>query len=422
MQCEIISIGSEMTSGRNLDTNSQWLSLRLAEHGLSVGWHTTLADDLESNVEAFHIAARRAKIVLITGGLGPTQDDLTREALAKAAGVELYFDEAQFQRIQAMFAARGRVMPERNRMQAFFPVGSEPLPNDRGTAPGIWMKLHGAVVAAMPGVPPEMQAMFLNQVLPRLLALGFGGTVRIERKINTFGAGESHVEQKLLDITRRGHVPEVGITVSGATISLRIFAQGPTREAALAQAAPVEAIIRQRLGELVFGVDDEELQHAVLAHLRQANMTLAVAESLTGGMVGELITSVAGSSASFLGGVVAYTNSIKHHLLGVPSELLEQQGAVSAPVAEAMADGVRQRFGADLAVSTTGVAGPGDLSPTQPAGLVYVGIAWAGGTAHTHFSWVGTRDEIRRRAAKLALNTARLKLRELLTARGESLP
>jgi len=421
MQCEIISIGSEMTSGRNLDTNSQWLSLRLAEHGLTVGWHTTLADELESNIEAFKVAARRAKIVLITGGLGPTQDDLTREALARAAGVQLYFAEDQFRRIEAMFAARGRVMPERNRVQAFFPEGSEPLPNERGTAPGIWMQLHGAVVAAMPGVPTEMQAMFLNQVLPRLLALGYGGTVRIERKINTFGAGESHVEQKLLDITRRGHVPEVGITVSGATISLRIFAEGPTREAALAQAAPVEAIIRQRLGELVFGVDDEELQHAVLAHLRQAHMTLAVAESLTGGMVGELLTSVPGSSASFLGGVVSYTNSIKHRLLGVPLDLLEQHGAVSAPVAEAMARGVRERFGADLAVSTTGVAGPGDLSPTQPAGLVYVGIAWAGGTAHTHFSWVGTRDEIRRRAAKLALNTARLKLREILKGRGESL-
>jgi nicotinamide-nucleotide amidase len=208
----------------------------------------------------------------------------------------------------------------------------------------------------------------------------------------------------------------VGITVSGATISLRIFAEGSTREAALAQAAPIEATIRERLGELVFGVDDEELQHAVLAHLREANLTLAVAESLTGGMVGEWLTSVPGSSASFVGGVVSYTNEVKHRVLGVPQELLDTHGAVSAPVAEAMAAGVRERLGADLAVSTTGVAGPGDLSPTQPAGLVYVGIAWAGGTAHTSFSWVGTRDEIRRRAAKLALNAARLKLREILAS------
>ena len=418
MKCEILSIGSEMTSGRNLDTNSQWLSLRLAEHGLSVGWHTTIADDLEANIEAFRVASQRAKIVLMSGGLGPTQDDLTREALARAAGVDLVFDEEQCRRIEAMFASRGRVMPERNRVQAMFPAGAEPIVNDRGTAPGVWMRLNGAVIAAMPGVPPEMHAMFNDKVLPRLLTLGYGGTVRIERKINTFGAGESHVEQKLLDITRRGHVPEVGITVSGATISLRIFAEGPTREAALAQAAPVEATIRERLGELVFGVDEEELQHAVLAHLREANLTLAVAESLTGGMVGEWLTSVPGSSMSFLGGVVSYTNEVKHRVLGVPQDLLDTHGAVSAPVAEAMAAGVRERLGADLAVSTTGVAGPGDLSPTQPAGLVYVGIAWSGGTAHTSFSWVGTRDEIRRRAAKLALNAARLKLREILATRG----
>jgi nicotinamide-nucleotide amidase len=414
MKCEIFSIGSEMTSGRNLDTNSQWLSQRLAEHGLAVGWHTTIADDLEANVEAFRIAARRAKVVLLSGGLGPTQDDLTREALARAAGVDLVFNAEQCQRIEAMFAARGRVMPERNRVQAFFPAGSEPIPNDRGTAPGVWMFLGDAVFAAMPGVPAELHRMFQEQVLPRLLTLGLGGTVMLERKINTFGAGESHVEQKLLDITKRGHVPEVGITVSGATISLRIFAQGPTREAALTQAAPVEALIRERLGELVFGVDDEELQHAVLAHLREAKKTLAVAESLTGGMVGEWLTSVPGSSESFLGAIVSYTNAIKEQLLGVPRDLIETHGPVSAPVAEAMAAGCRERLGADLAISTTGVAGPGDLSPTQPAGLVYVGLAWNGGTSHSTFSWVGNRDEIRRRAAKLALNTARLKLREIL--------
>jgi nicotinamide-nucleotide amidase len=410
MKCEVISIGSELTSGRNLDTNAQWLSRRLAENGLAVGWHTTVADDLEANVEAFRLAARRAKVVLITGGLGPTQDDLTREALAAVAGVELVFDEASCQHIEGMFKARGRVMPERNKVQAYFPAGAEPIPNDRGTAPGVWMRFGDAVIAAMPGVPNEMFAMFTNSVLPRLLSLGLGGGVLIERKINTFGAGESHVEQKLFDLTRRGHVPEVGITVSDATISLRILAHGPTPAEALALAAPIEVTIRERLAELVFGVDDDELQHAVLRLLIERRKTLSVAEGVTGGQVGEMLTSVPGSSAAFRGGVVAYDNRLKQELLGVPAELIDAKGVVSAEVAMAMAAGCRARLRADLAVSTVGVAGPGDLGPERPAGLVYVGVAWEGGTSHQTFSWVGTRADVRRRAAKLALNAVRLKL------------
>src|SRR5262245_39163617 len=170
MKCEIVSIGSELTSGQNLDTNSRYLSLRLAEVGIPTGWHTTIADDLDANVEAFSIATRRASLVLATGGLGPTQDDLTREALARLAGVDLVFHQESFDSIREMFARRGREMPERNRVQAFFPAGAEPLPNDRGTAPGIWMKVGACHVAAMPGVPSEMYAMFERQVLPRLLS------------------------------------------------------------------------------------------------------------------------------------------------------------------------------------------------------------------------------------------------------------
>jgi nicotinamide-nucleotide amidase len=410
MKCEILSIGSELTSGQNLDTNSQWLSRRLAEIGIAVGWHTTIADDLDMNVEAFRIAAHRAGLVLVTGGLGPTQDDLTREALAKAASVELELHQPSLDTIQEMFRQRGRSMPERNRVQALFPVGAEPIPNNRGTAPGIWMRLGDSYVAAMPGVPSEMFAMFENQVKPRLLALGLGGGVLVQRKINVFGAGESAIEEKVLDLTRRGHVPEVGITVSDAVISLRILARAATDDAARTQIEPVERTILERLGEMVFGVEDEELQDAVVRLLAAKRRTLAAAEGVTGGLVAQLLTGVPGVSAWFRGGLVAYDNRLKVELLGVPQHLIDEKGAVSAEVAEAMAVGCRTRLQTDLAVSTVGIAGPGAMAADKPIGLVYVGLAWDGGVSSATFSWIGTRAEVQRRTAKFALNRVRLQL------------
>jgi nicotinamide-nucleotide amidase len=410
MKAEIISIGSELTSGQNLDTNSQWLSQRLAEIGIAAGWHTTVADDLEDNAAAFRIASQRAPLVLVTGGLGPTQDDLTREAIAKAAGVELVFHPESFAQIQQMFAIRGRTMPERNRVQALFPAGAEAIPNAHGTAPGIWMPFAQCILIAMPGVPPEMYAMFETKVKPRLLEMGLAGGILVQRKINCFGSGESAVEQKLLDLTRRGHVPEVGITVSDATISLRILARAANRAEAHAQIGPVEQTIRERLGNLVFGVEDEELQDSVLRLLAEKRCTLATAEGVTAGLVAQRLGQVPGASAWFRGGLVAYDNRLKTEMLAVPQALIAEQGAVSAAVAEAMAVACRTRFQTDLAVSTVGIAGPGGGSSEKPVGLVYVGLAWDGGASAQNFSWIGTRAEVQSRTAKLALNQIRLSL------------
>jgi nicotinamide-nucleotide amidase len=410
MKAEIISIGSELTSGQNLDTNSQWLSIRLAEMGIPVGWHTTVADDLNDNVEAFRIATRRAPLIIATGGLGPTQDDLTREALAGVAGVELVLHPESLEWIQQIFARFKRPMAERNRVQAMIPAGAEAIHNARGTAPGIWMQVGGSAIIAMPGIPSEMHAMFQTQVQPRIQGMGFGGGVLVQRKINCFGAGESAVEQKLLDLTRRGHVPEVGITVGDATISLRILARATTREAAQSQIAPVEAIIRERLGSYVYGVEDEDLENAVIDILKKKQKTVSTAESVTAGLVAERLGRVPGASTCFLGSVVAYTNPVKTGMLGLPEQLIDKHGVISAPVVEAMASGCRSRFGSDLAVSTVGLAGPGGGTPETPVGLVFAGLAWEGGVVSQSFSWVGTRTEIQSRTAKMALNMARLHL------------
>ena len=413
MRAEIVAIGSELVSGQGLDTNSQWLSRALEAHGIPVAFHTTIGDQLDDHVSTFRIAAGRAELVIMTGGLGPTQDDLTREALAATAQVSLREDPGSLEAIRRMFARRNRPMADRNKVQALFPQGAEPLPNRVGTAPGIWMELGPTTFACLPGIPSEMKVMFHEHVLPRLRRRGWINRSIIERKINLFGRGESDIEADALDLTARGRVPEVGITAHDATISLRIRGEGANEEEALRQTEATAALIHQRFGSMVLGEGALDVPEAVVAQLERTGATLATAESCTGGLIAHLITAIAGVSPFYLGGVVSYSNVAKATLLDVPSELMESYGAVSPEVAAAMARGARARLGADISISATGVAGPSGGSAEKPVGLVYLGLATAAGvqTRRLDIGPEQPRDIIQRRSAKIALNWVRLTLR-----------
>jgi len=412
LKAEIISIGSELVSGQSLDTNSRWLSQELGALGISTAFHTTIGDDLDDNVAVFRAAAERADLVLTTGGLGPTQDDLTRDALARAAGVGLREDPESLAAIAALFARRHRTMSERNHVQAMFPEGADPLPNTIGTAPGIWMRVDRATFACMPGVPSEMRKMFAEQVVPRLRDLGWVDRIFVYRKVSLFGRGESDVEADALDLTARGHVPEVGITVHDATISFRIRGEGLTSEDAWRQTDETAALIRQRFGPLVIGEGTTDVADALVVELSRTGATLATAESCTGGLAAHLITAIPDVSPYYPGGVVTYSNQAKTELLGVPAELIHDHGAVSPEVAVAMARGALQRFDADVAVSVTGIAGPGGGSPEKPVGLVYLGLATRDLTDSRRLEMgpEQPRDVIQSRSAKHALNWVRLTL------------
>lgn len=414
MHAEIISVGTELTTGAKLDTNSQWLSLELAEIGIPVLAHQTISDDLTAMVSTLRTAAERSEIVLITGGLGPTLDDLTREAMANLANVELVQHEPSLEHVKSMFAKRNRPMPERNLIQAMFPRGSEPLPNPRGTAPGIWMTLERtdgkiARIAAMPGVPSEMKQMFRQQVLPRLD--GSGNVIRRAR-INVFGVGESQAEEILGDLTARGRDPDVGITVHEATITLRITATGNTVEECREKIDKTRATIINRMGTLVFGVEDEELEHALIRLLQQRRATLSTGESGTGGLLAHRLTGVAGFESCYMGGVVVPTNAAKRELVSVDPMLIRQFGPISEEVALAIAKGCRQRFGSNFALAVTEWPQFDPDDPLAPVPASFVALASPKGAKVVKVQHFGDPAIAKSRTAKVAMNMLRLHLIE----------
>lgn len=410
-QAWIISVGTELTLGQTVDTNTAWLAAQLASVGVRTRRHVTVPDELDALGEAVTTASRGADLVLCTGGLGPTEDDLTRVALARAAGVELVRHEPSVEMLRSFFAARNRAVPEQNLVQADLPRGATPLPNTCGTAPGVLVSLRGTPVYALPGVPFEMREMFKSAVLPAVRAAA-EGAVLVSRMIHTFGAGESDVGRALRDLMERGRNPEVGTTAAAGIVSVRINASAGDANAAGTLLDATEDEVRRRLGTLVFGRDDETLAGTVGKRLQVICRTVATAESCTGGLLGKLLTDVSGSSAYYVGGVVSYANAVKVRQLGVDESDLSAQGAVSEAVANAMARGVAERLAADYALAVTGVAGPTGGTADKPVGLVWIGLHTPEGTTATEYRFGETtpREIIRRRAARTALNMLRMEL------------
>jgi nicotinamide-nucleotide amidase len=409
VKAEILTIGDELLRGEIVDSNKSYLSDRLLGLDVETRYHASVGDDVSDMADCFRRAAARSEIVLVSGGLGPTRDDLTSEVLAQAFGRKLVLDPSALEAIRAFFRSVGREMTENNAKQAHFPEGAEVVPNPIGTAPGFMLVEGSAAFFCLPGVPRELMRMMDEQVLPRIAKLQAGeagaGAVRAAL-LRTFGMGESTLDNELRDIAASGDVT-LGFRTAFPDNYLRPLARGATAEEAEAKLARVCDAIRQRLGPLVYGEGDETLPAVVGRLLRERGKTIAVAESCTGGLIAEQITEVPGASDWFAGGVVAYANSAKTALLGVPEAVLAQHGAVSDSTARAMAEGVRERFGADLGVATTGISGPGGGSESKPVGLVHVALAREGETRAESFVFPLDRTRHRLLTAQLALDWAR---------------
>jgi len=418
MQVELITIGDELLLGFTIDTNAAHISRTLAAAGVEIVRRTTVGDEPEKIAGAVREALERTGAVITTGGLGPTSDDLTKPAIAKIFGREMKLDEAIATALEQRWRARfpNSSFPTTNRTQAEIPEGARILTNRHGSAPGIWLEDDkGRWVAMIPGVPREMRGMLAEEVLPAIKSRSKGAeSVVLSGTLRTTGIAESAIAELLGQNflgepgTGLGSLP-LAYLPGVAGVDLRVTAKGLPR--AQAEKLVKEAILklRSRVSAYAYGEDDADLAAVVLERLRSLGLKLAVAESCTGGMLGERITSIPGSSDVFLGGIIAYHNDVKVKALGVRAEDIERHGAVSEPVALQMASGVRERTGADVGVSVAGIAGPGGGTPEKPVGLVWISVDVTGAKAR-RFHVFGDRAEIRQRAAQAALEMVRRSL------------
>lgn len=414
---EILSVGTELLLGNIANTDAQMLSQGLSELGLNVYWHTVVGDNLQRAREAVALAKERADIIITTGGLGPTCDDLTKNVLAEAFGKKLVFDEGSAQRIRAFFQRTGRPMTDNNLQQAYLPEGCTILENDWGTAPGCAFEAEGVHVVMLPGPPSECRPMFQYRARPYLLSLSEG--VIASHTIKLFGIGESAMEAQLRDQMNAMSNPTLAPYAKEGECELRVTAKAAADEEAQALLRPTVEQVKKLFGDKVYGVDVPSLEYVVLEGLKDKGLTLGTAESCTGGLIAKRLTDIPGASQAFKGGVVTYTNEVKHSLLRVPEYQLERMwdkdgnvavgGAVSAEVAAAMAEGARHVLGCDIALSSTGVAGPDRDEDGNEVGTMFVAIATPEGT-HVRALNLGARpmrERLRTQTASHAFDLAR---------------
>jgi nicotinamide-nucleotide amidase len=405
----IISIGNELLNGQTVDTNAAYIAGRLRIISLPVVSVHSVPDEEPAIERALTLATDEADVVVVTGGLGPTDDDVTRQAFAGFLGVELVLRPDLLEKIKRFFDRRGIEMPARNSIQACIPQGAAAIENERGTAPGIRARKEGKWLLALPGVPAEMRHMLDTQVLPELRMLASGQAIAV-RRLKCFGAGESKIAEMIGAAMQRGRNPLVNCTVHTGIISLEVVATAADRVEAERMAEREERSLRALLGNLVYGMDNQTLAEVVGEGLVRTGRTLAVAESCTGGLLAELITDIPGSSRYLTYGWITYSNEAKCRELEVPKEMIDTYGAVSEQVARAMAQGARRKAGTDYAIAITGIAGPGGGSEQKPVGLVYIAVDNRDGMDTSRYIFSFDRSSVRLRAAQTALNTLRLKL------------
>lgn len=405
---ELIAVGTELLLGSIANTDGQFLSRELSAMGIAVYHHTVVGDNPGRLREAVELARTRADLIITTGGLGPTCDDLTKTVLAECFGKKLIYNQEAASRMEDYFRRSGRAVTHNNYQQAYLPEGCVPFQNDWGTAPGCGFEEGGVRVVMLPGPPSECRPMFRERAVPFLRDWTDGAIV--SRTLHIFGMGESAVEDLLRDKMNAMVNPTLAPYAKEGEVELRLTARAGTGEEARAMMAPAEGELREILGDLIYGVDGDNLESVCLRLLKAQGLTLAAAESCTGGLIAKRLTDLPGASAAFKGGVVSYWSEVKHDILGVPQDLLDTYGAVSEPVARAMARGVRALTGASLGVSVTGVAGPDPDERGNPVGLVYVGLAWDGGDFVREVHAAGPRSRIRQSAANHGFDLLRRRL------------